>query len=552
MEIDYGMTGVLLDEETGLKNYPVWAADFAHAYPPWSPLYAFNFLHQGNQAFHRAPERLSIPTSKGFEWRLYNGMVYITVEEPAPEEIPGREKLFGERMAEFIENPEEKWTKDREWLMQRYKPIQEANIEKVSLLQLQDFFFSCCDLTREVHEIHFYWMYGLYLINRRFTSACEELAHVSPEDPIHQKLRGGFDNLLFDINKKIWLLGDEAREMGLADLFLATSDSEELLSKLEDSPQGRKWLGNYLDFLKVHGWRCPRLMEWADPSWVEKPSLGLPDVRLSIDQGGAFTLDKNRARKVLERQQAEKELMSKVPPAEAGWFTKLLKMAQMSGWWTEDHTPVVEFCEDSVPRKVVLEIGRRFANAGVIDEISDIFMLLPWEISKSIFTMRGSDLRRLARWRRGEWEKACRMDHVPFLGNVERFGELVAKDPVMGVVVPTPKVRPELQADLYGSASTLGIAEGFARVIRSGREIDQVQPGEILVAPTTESPWVSVFHLVKGVVTDMGGAVAHAVIVGREFGLPVVAGTMEATSKIKTGQRIRVDGDNCAVYLLDK
>lgn len=144
------------------------------------------------------------------------------------------------------------------------------------------------------------------------------------------------------------------------------------------------------------------------------------------------------------------------------------------------------------------------------------------------------------------------MEHPPFLGQIERFGELVAKDPVMGVIVPTPKVRPELKADLYGSASTPGVAEGVARVIRSGKQVDEVQPGEILVVPFTESPWVSVFHLVKGVVTDMGGAVAHAVIVGREFGLPVVVGTMEATSKIKTGQRIRVDGDNCAVYLLDK
>jgi len=88
-------------------------------------------------------------------------------------------------------------------------------------------------------------------------------------------------------------------------------------------------------------------------------------------------------------------------------------------------------------------------------------------------------------------------------------------------------------------------------VIMSDKQLTEIQSGEILVAPFTASPWVSVFHLIKGLVTDMGGAMCHAVIVGRDFGLPTVAGTMEGTQIIKTGQRIRVDGDNCAVYFLD-
>ena len=67
----------------------------------------------------------------------------------------------------------------------------------------------------------------------------------------------------------------------------------------------------------------------------------------------------------------------------------------------------------------------------------------------------------------------------------------------------------------------------------------------------TMSPiWTPPFGLVKAAVTDTGGSLTHAII-GREFGLPVVAGTMEATRKIKTGQKIRVDGDNGCVYILE-
>ena len=81
-------------------------------------------------------------------------------------------------------------------------------------------------------------------------------------------------------------------------------------------------------------------------------------------------------------------------------------------------------------------------------------------------------------------------------------------------------------------------------------EFSQLQPGEILVAPFTHTDWTPLFWLASGVVTDHGGALAHAVIVGREYGLPCVAGTLGATGKIRTGDRIRVDGDNCCVYIL--
>lgn len=551
MAIDYGMTGVVFDEEADLKNYPAWICEMAHGYPAWTPLFALMFCEQTNYAIQRAAERLSCPETKGWEWKIRDGYVYITVIEPKPDEVPAREKLFRENIAAFIENPEEKWAKDRDWITRRYKPIQEIDIEKVPLYQLRDFFFDIFDIHREVHDIHFYWMYGLYLLNFQFIDTCEELAGIKPGDPIHPKLRSGFDNLTFQINKGTWLLGDKAREMGLADLFLTIEDDEELMSKLRESEAGQKWLDAYLDFLKVHGWRCLRFVDWASPSLVEQPSLGLSEVRRAVAKGGAFTLEVERERLAKEREQAERELMAKIPAEQREWFGKLLRMAQMSGWWTEDHTPLVELALSAVPRKVVCEIGKRFARAGVIDEPFDIFMLLPWEISKAIVPLERVDYRRLARWRKEEWHKALKIEPAPFLGQMQKLGEMAREDPIIRILAELPMVRPELKADLYGAASAPGVAEGVARVIMTEKQLDEVQPGEILIAPLTATPWISVFHIVKGVVTDMGGGMAHAVIMGREFSIPVVAGTLEGTKKIKTGQRIRVDGDNAAVYILE-
>jgi len=80
--------------------------------------------------------------------------------------------------------------------------------------------------------------------------------------------------------------------------------------------------------------------------------------------------------------------------------------------------------------------------------------------------------------------------------------------------------------------------------------LGEVQPGDILVAPSTSGPWTAVFSLVKAVVIDRGGTLSHAAIVGREYGIPVITNVIEGTTKIKTGQRIKVDANVGAVYIL--
>lgn len=550
MAVDYDMTGIVLDEELDLKNYTVWICEIVHGYPAWTPLYTFMFCELTSYGMQHAAELLSCPETKGWEWKLHNGYVYITVIEAKPEEVPAREKRFREQIAKFLEDPEGRWAKDRERIWGLYRHIQEVDIENMGPCQLRELFWEAWDVFRKVHEIHFYWMYGLYILDHRFATACEELAGIKPDDPIHAKLRSGFDNTLFQTNKEMWLLGNKAREMGLGDLFLTIEDDEQLMSKLRESEAGRKWLDEYLEFLKVRGWRCRRMVDWTTPSWIEQPSSGLPDIKRMMAKE-AFTLDVERERLAKEREEATRELMAKVPAEQKEWFGKLLKVAQMSASWTEDHTPFCELAQNAVTRKVIWEVGKRFARAGVIDEPFDIFMLLPWEIRKAIVPLERVDYRRLARWRKEEWHKALKVEPPPFLGQVEKLGEVANKDPIIRVVGAPPIVRPELKADLYGAGAAPGVAEGNARVIMSEADIGEVQPGEILVAPFTAAPWIAAFHVVGGIVTDMGGSLSHAVIMGREFGIPIVAGTLEATKKIKTGQRIRVDGDNTAVYILE-
>jgi pyruvate,water dikinase len=128
---------------------------------------------------------------------------------------------------------------------------------------------------------------------------------------------------------------------------------------------------------------------------------------------------------------------------------------------------------------------------------------------------------------------------------------------VMLFGVTTDAVRGWLDGDsadareLHGIAASPGRAEGLARVITSVGELDQVQAGEILVCPITAPSWAPVFATIAGAVSDIGGIMSHAAIVSREYGLPAVVGTGFGTKRIRTGQRVRVDGEAGTVTLLD-
>ena len=123
--------------------------------------------------------------------------------------------------------------------------------------------------------------------------------------------------------------------------------------------------------------------------------------------------------------------------------------------------------------------------------------------------------------------------------------------------ITTERVQAWLDGDgaaagtLTGFAGSPGVAEGTARVVITVDELDRLQDGEILVAPVTSPSWTPVFRRIRAAVSDIGGVMSHAAIVAREYGLPAVVGTGFATSTIRTGQRIRVDGDNGVVTLLD-
>ncbi|MGH9005735.1 MAG: PEP-utilizing enzyme, partial [Acidimicrobiia bacterium] len=120
-----------------------------------------------------------------------------------------------------------------------------------------------------------------------------------------------------------------------------------------------------------------------------------------------------------------------------------------------------------------------------------------------------------------------------------------------GTAEARPVVVAERVDSLTGVAASPGLVEGRARVVTEPAEAD-MEPGEILVAHTTDPGWASLMFLAKALVVDIGGLLSHAAVVARELGIPCVMNTGVGTQVLASGDLVRVDGDAGTVEVLER
>ncbi|MBW1723389.1 MAG: phosphoenolpyruvate-utilizing protein [Deltaproteobacteria bacterium] len=433
------------------------------------------------------------------------------------------------------------------------------DLEKASNIELLENFEETINTCRRMWEIHMYMMYGTYTAYILFENMCRDLAGIDDTSPVFHKLVSGFDNKVFQVDRRLWEFSKRAREEGLTEEFLQ-SEPEQIQERLESTEKGRAFMEDFMAFMNEDGWRMQRMSEINLPTWVEDPAPALANVKQFLLKGGDFNLDEERKKLTEEREAAEREVLEKVSPEQRGWFEQLMRLAQKSGVFSEEHDHYLDLYTHAMMRRSALGIGRRFVSAGTIDHHEDIFFLIPDEVRRAAINPDQFNLRYIVDRRKAEWEEWKKNPNPPaFLKEGfdldQAMGVLVqSNDPIaLKVVVGSmPQVRPELKADLYGTCGSPGVAEGPARVIMNEDELHLVKEGDILVAASTSPSWTPIFSMIKGVVVDRGASLSHAAIVGREYGIPVVMNVFEGTVKIKSGQRIKVDANLGTVYILDK
>ena len=555
----YDLSFYEFDDEKDPKEYGVLLCDVVHGRPPMKPAYIGIGWYWYYHGIRYAAGNLSLPTTHGWDSRFVNGYPYITAIKTTEEEARAREPIFREKIKPFLENFDGVWDPLKADLLATYKAARESrglkewdDIKKLSNHELLSFFLDFVFvINRKEGETHFYMLMAAYYISGLFQEMWRTMFGVEPGiDPSFHRLMSGFEASDIIFTRGLWRLGRKAVEAGLEDVFKKNGD-EDVIEALKGSDAGRKWLAAYHEYLLEHGWRADRMHAYDYPTWLEKPSIGIARIKFMMSEP-VFPFDVNRERVNRERQEGEKEILAKVPEAQRDAFGLLMKAAQKSGYWSEDHGYYCDLYVGAMGRWLLSEFGRRFAQAGCIDDAEDVHYLHPNEVRKAAIPMGRINLRPYVERRKKLHKEYLDMEPAPFFGDISQAQSVLRSDPTLSVSTQLPIVREELKADLYGAAGAPGFVEGIARVILSFDQLSQLQPGEILVAPGTSASWTVVFSVIKALVTDGGGALSHPVIMAREFGIPCVSGCVEGTRKIKTGQKIRVDGNQGVVFILDK
>ena len=556
----HAVPGFEFDEKADLEQSPAWFLDGTHSVPPWTPLFGWFWINFCRHGMQYGAEKLSLPTVKGWDWRFKNGGGYLTVMlVKSEEEQRQREERFRVAIRPFIENYDGLWRSQLDEVLALYEGLKQLDLDKATNIELLDNFEQTINVCRRMWEVHMYMMYGTYTGYILFENMCRELMGIDDTHPLFHKLIAGFDNKVLQVDKRIWEFSQKAAQLGLAETILH-SEPAEIAAKIEAAPNGPGFMASFREFLNEDGWRMQRMSEMNMPTWIEDPAPPLTNLKQFLVKGGGFNLEEERAKIALGREAAEKEVFAKIAPEQKGWFTTVLRLAQKSGVFSEEHDHYLDLYTHAMMRRSALGVGRRLLSAGAIDTLDDIFFIIPEEIRKAAINPDHYKLQPIVAARRAEWKEWCKTPNPPAIlregFDMDQAMAMLVKsnDPIaLKVVVGSmPIVRAELNADLHGTCGSPGVVEGLARVILSEDQLADVQPGEILVAATTSPSWTPVFSFIKGVVMDRGASLSHAAIVGREYGIPVLMNVFVGTQKIKTGQRIRVDANMGALYILDK
>ncbi|WP_354699669.1 kinase [Paraconexibacter sp. AEG42_29] len=286
-------------------------------------------------------------------------------------------------------------------------------------------------------------------------------------------------------------------------------------------------------FLAQHGYHGPREGELSSRVWREDPTPVLRLAEQYADRDESQHPHNAHAQRTRERQAAERELLARLPAYHRPVAKLILKLAVQ-------RIPLRGVAKEALMRAldIVRATGRRMGTLlteqGVLSAADDAFFFTADELIAGIPPDAAATVAR----RRAVRETLQQLD-IPkhWGGSPEAF--------------PLDSVAGDDAVSVAGIAASGGVVEGTVRLVHDPAFTD-VDPGDILVCPTTDPSWASVLFLASALVVDIGGPLSHAAVVARELGIPCVIGTRNGTAILRDGDQVRVDGNDGTVEILER
>ena len=527
----------------------------------------------------------SFPTTMGIEYRIVNGRVYITANPVTdPAQIEARLAHFQERAGHYYANWDRLyagWQTRIEALIAEIEAVEVPRLGELDDLSvvlesrgyasnhlLRENFHRCIDLysTMWHHHTEFLMLgYGAYVV---FFEFCQQ-AFPEMGDQTVARMVAGMDVTMYRPDDELKKLAALAVELDLADLFVEGSEPDKVLRGLAGrGDAGARWLAALEQAkdpwfnVSVGDGFYHHHLSWADDLTV--PFAALPRYVEQIRAGEDLTRPTERLAQERERIADEYRALLGSEDERAA-FDQMLGLCRQVFPYIESHKFYCEHWFTTRFFQKVREFGRLLAERGVLAEADDVFHLRHLEVEDALVDVAlawasgGTELgarhwQPIVRRRKEILEALAGWSPPPALGPVPESLNDPAVKMLWGVTDETIQTwlgAGDLDEDtVRGYAASPGVVEGVAHVLMNVNDIGAIREGEILVCPVTAPSWGPVFGKIAAAVSDIGGTMSHAAIVAREYGMPAVVGTGQATTKIRTGDRVRVDGDRGLVTVL--
>jgi pyruvate, water dikinase len=564
-----------------------WFYDGLH-YP--EPMYPFDIIW--DEAWFLALSQYNtrifiVPPALGIDHRIHNGYIYITPLPVAdPEEIPKRLELFMKRAGYYYQNWDrlhDNWeSKMRSVIKQvadlKIPPLPDMEEESVvteglgistgyKLLKAYDELIDLGILTWQYHFEFLNLGYAAYVV---FVDFCQKAFPDIPLQKITQMV-GGIDVIIYRPDEELKKLAKLSLELGVDEVAMEGTAAE-VIKKMQASENGRKWL-DALDKAKEPWFYVSTGTGWYhhDRCWNDDLDIPVSAMRIYIEKlRKGENLDRPTESIIAERERLATEYRALLKTeADLQTFDQMLGTARTVFPYVENHLFYVEHWFHSLFWNKIREVAKILVDFKFIEDVEDVWYMKRSEIKDALWDVvtawaTGSNPRgplvwpKEIAWRKEMMEKFRKWTPPDGMGKIPETISEPFTIVLWGITSESMTQWAQLKTLAEGDVTKIigfpgspGAVEGKVRVCRTVKEIGELREGEILVAPTTSPSWAPVFQKIKAAITDVGGIMCHAAIVCREYGLPAIVGTGSATSRLKTGQRIKLDGSTGVIEILD-
>ena len=557
----------------GDQNFPVeweseeekklhWYYDDMHCPNPISPMY-FSIGGWWGPTCEYMYQRFGAPFGKEWLAKKVNGYVYSTVVPRAPEEAamiaPYYNMVMNTYAKEFLG-----------WWQNRYLPEIKRNFayldnfptETATLPELMIHLEEALDIQERHFRLH--WILNLVQFQASMDFNAVVAETIGKVDPaLLGRILISIKDRNWDAIEGLWKLKEQVKaNQELKAIFVGNETARDILPALETSERGKSFTEDVHAYAKEFGVKPIHTHEYVNKLWIEDVTPIIEGLKGYLTTDYDFPSAYQATKK--DHAAAILELRAMLPDTavedQRGKFENALDLVLRMMPLTPDHHFYLDQGTYGRMRLVFLAIGRHLVKIGLLDDAEDIFYLeyeqLRWYVSnpRTMDNPDGYDGKTIIKQARRSREEAWKVHPVDWVGTVTHWS--LYEEPYKALwgyperFLRAKEKAVESRDILKGLAAAAGVAEGTARLVMGPEEFDQVKKGEIMVCVMTNPAWVVVFSKIAGVVCDAGGVLAHPSIVAREFGIPAVVGTTNSTQRIKTGDRVRVNGSTGIVEIL--